>query len=74
MTRVKYTGVTRKGTLRPRRMWPPGEVLEVDNEIASELIKSPDFRWVRTRKRKIKPEEKPEKKLEEEPEKKESEE
>ena len=70
MRRVKYTGVTRKGTLRPRRMWTPGEVLEVDNEIASELIKSPDFRSVRTRRRMIKSEEK----LEEEPDKKESEE
>ena len=41
--KVKYTGLRPQGTLRPRRMWRPGEILDVDDEVAEELIKGPEF-------------------------------
>jgi hypothetical protein len=41
--KVKYAGLRAQGTLRPRRMWRPGEILDVDDKIAEELIKGPEF-------------------------------
>ena len=71
MTRVKYTGVRPMGTMRPRRMWRPGEVLEVEDEVAKELLESRRFTTVRTRRKTIKkPEEEPEEEPEEKTEKK----
>lgn len=49
MKKVKYTGVRPQGTLRPRRMWSPGEVLEVENEVAKDLVEAPGFELVKTR-------------------------
>ena len=43
MRKVKYTGLRPMGTLRPRRMWWPSEVLDVEDEVAEELCKGPDF-------------------------------
>jgi len=43
MRRVKFTGVRPRGTLRPRRMWLPGEVVKVENDVARELLESPGF-------------------------------
>lgn len=54
MKKVRYTGLRRRGTLQPRRMWIPGEILEVEEEVAEELIKSPDFTLVKSKKRKRK--------------------
>ena len=44
MRRVMFTGIRRVGTLRPRRMWSPGEVLEVEDDVAEELGSQPDFK------------------------------
>ena len=48
MKKVKYTGLKRMGTSRPRRMWIPAEILEVE-EGAEELCESPDFTLVKIR-------------------------
>ena len=56
--KVKYTGVRCMGTMRPRRMWTPGEILEVEDELAKELTGSPWFTLVKPmRKKKTKREE-----------------
>jgi len=47
MRRVRFTGIRRVGTLRPRRMWSPGEVLEVEDEVAEELGGQLDFKVLR---------------------------
>ena len=57
MKRVKFTGVRPQGTLRPRRMWSPGEVLEVENEVARVLVEAPGFEMVKTRRTRKKGEE-----------------
>jgi hypothetical protein len=57
MKKVKYTGVRRQGTLRPRRMWSPGEVLEVENEVAKDLVKAPGFEVVKKRRTRSKKDE-----------------
>jgi hypothetical protein len=57
MKKVKYTGVRPQGTLKPRRMWSPGEVLEVENEVAEELVGAPGFELVKTRRTRKKAEE-----------------
>ena len=46
MRRVRYNGLRPMGTLTPRRMWRPGEVLEVDDDVAKELVENPDFKLV----------------------------
>ena len=46
MRRVRYNGLRPMGTLRPRRMWSPGEVLEVDDDVAEELARENDFELV----------------------------
>jgi len=43
MRKVRFSGVRRVGTLRPRRMWSPGEVLEVKDDVAEELKDLPGF-------------------------------
>jgi hypothetical protein len=63
MRRVKFTGISRVGTLRPRRMWSPGEVLEVEDDVAEELNRQPGFEMLRrppTRKKVEEPEKKEE--------------
>ena len=57
MKKVKYTGVRPQGTLKPRRMWYPGEVLEVENEVAEQLVEAPGFELVKTRRTRKKAEE-----------------
>lgn len=57
MKKVKYTGVRPQGTLKPRRMWSPGEVLEVENEVAEQLVEAPDFELVKKRRTRKKAEE-----------------
>lgn len=57
MKKVKYTGVRPQGTLKPRRMWSPGEVLEVENEVARVLVEAPGFELVKTRRTRNKGEE-----------------
>ena len=47
MRRVRFTGIRRVGTLRPRRMWSPGEVLEVEDDVAEELNRLPGFEMLR---------------------------
>lgn len=49
MKRVKFTGVRPQGTLKPRRMWSPGEVLDVEDEVAEVLVEAPGFELVKTR-------------------------
>jgi len=43
MKRIMFSGVNPKGTLRPRRMWSPGDVLEVADDVAEELLGEPGF-------------------------------
>ena len=47
MRKVKYTGLRPMGTLRPRRMWRPGEILEVDDDVAEKLCKGSDFTLIK---------------------------
>jgi len=51
LKRVRFTGPRRKGTLDPRRVWYPGEVIEVDDRVADELAMEPDFIIVKARSR-----------------------
>jgi len=44
MRRVMFTGFRRVGTLRPRRLWSPGEALDVEDDVAEELGSHPDFK------------------------------
>ncbi|MHA1227847.1 MAG: hypothetical protein ACTSPV_13960 [Candidatus Hodarchaeales archaeon] len=57
MRKVKFNGARRVGTLRPRRMWTPGEILEVEDGIAEELTGQPNFILVEEKKRRKKGEE-----------------
>jgi len=52
MKRIRFKGARRKGTLTPRRLWAPGEVLKLDDDVADELAKDPEFQLVKPRKRK----------------------
>ena len=52
MRKVRFTGINQVGTLRPRRMWSPGEVLEVEDDVAEELNRQPGFRMLRRSPRK----------------------
>ena len=47
MRKVRFTGISPVGTLRPRRMWSPGEVLEVEDDVAEELNRQPGFKMLR---------------------------
>lgn len=53
MRRIKFTGIRRIGTLNPRHLWIPGEIMEVNDEAAEMLLRIPGFKAVR-RKRKRK--------------------
>jgi len=52
MKRIRFNGARRKGTLTPRRLWTPGEIVTVDDGAADELVKDPEFQLVRPRKKK----------------------
>lgn len=41
--KVKYTGLWPKGTLHPRPMWWPGDFLDVDDNVAEELLRERGF-------------------------------
>ena len=58
MRKVQYTGLRPKGTITPRIMWRPGDVLELDEELAKEIARDPDFRLLRKPKPKEESEEK----------------
>ena len=45
--KVRFNGIRRLGTLRPRRMWSPGEELEVEDDVAEELADQPGFTILR---------------------------
>jgi len=49
--RIRFKGARRKGTLTPRRLWVPGEVVSLEDSVADELVKDPEFQLVRSRKR-----------------------
>jgi len=46
-------------------MWAPGEILDVEDEVAEELVESPRFTLVRSRRVRRKVKKKSEEKLEE---------
>jgi len=52
LRRIRFSGVRRIGTMNPRHLWRPGEVLEVNDEVAAELLKIPGFEPVKRKKRK----------------------
>ena len=54
MKEVKYEGLRPKGTLRPRRLWRPGEKARVEDEVAEELLSQPGFSVVEKRRRRPK--------------------
>ena len=43
MKKVWFNGVSPKGTFRPRRMWNPGDILEVADDTAEKLLREPGF-------------------------------
>jgi hypothetical protein len=43
MKKIMFNGVSPKGTLRPRRMWSPGEALNVADDVAEELLGEAGF-------------------------------
>jgi hypothetical protein len=43
MKKIKFNGTRRKGTLYPRRIWSPGEIYIVEDDVALELEEDPDF-------------------------------
>lgn len=49
MKRIRFKGARRKGTITPRRLWAPGEVVEVNDDEAETLLRDPDFHAVRGR-------------------------
>ena len=51
MRKVRFKGIRPRGTIVPRRMWRPGEILELDDTVARELTREPDFEIVRRRRR-----------------------
>ncbi len=50
--RIRFKGARWKGTLTPRRLWAPGEVVTVDDCVAEELVRDQEFQLVRSRKSK----------------------
>lgn len=52
MKRIRFKGARRKGTLTPRRLWTPGEVVSLEDDVADELVKDPEFQLVEPRKKK----------------------
>ncbi|MFW6109786.1 MAG: hypothetical protein ACOC6N_04980 [archaeon] len=52
MKKIRYVGKRLKGTLNPRRIWSPGETLELSDTIAVQLVKDPEFIEVIARRRK----------------------
>ena len=54
MPKVQYVGNTRRGTLTPRKMWWPGETMDMAADVAEELVRDPNFRPVKPRKKKQK--------------------
>jgi len=56
MKKVKFGGLRPKGTLNPRRLWRPGETVEVEDDEAEALLRDPEFQQVKTgtRRRRIK--------------------
>jgi len=60
MMKIKYHGIRKKGTANPRRIWTPGETLELQDDVAERLLQDPEFKPVkqkrsRTRKQTKKP-------------------
>jgi hypothetical protein len=41
--KVMFNGVSPKGTLRPRRLWSPGDALDVADDVAGELLGETGF-------------------------------
>jgi len=54
MPKVQYVGNTRRGTLTPRKMWWPGEILEVGPNVAEKLLSHPNFQEIKPEKKKLK--------------------
>ena len=55
--KIRFKGLRPIGTLHPRRLWRPGEIVEVDDDIGKELLKIPGFEKVklkRVRRRSLK--------------------
>jgi hypothetical protein len=48
MKKVKFGGLRPKGTLNPRRLWRPGETVEVEDNEAEALLRDPEFQQVKT--------------------------
>ena len=50
--KIRFKGARRKGTLTPRRLWAPGEVVTVDDGVAEELTRDPEFELLKPKRRK----------------------
>ena len=54
MRKIKYHGIRKKGTANPRRIWTPGEILEVQDDVAEGLLQDPEFKLVKQKRRRTK--------------------
>ena len=52
--KIRYHGVRRKGTTNPRKIWVPSETLEVPDDVAEELLRDPEFKTVKQKRRRNK--------------------
>jgi len=43
MKKVMFNGVSPRGTLKPRRMWTPGDILDVADDVSEALLREPGF-------------------------------
>ena len=51
---VRYEGVHPKGTIKPRRMWYPGDRVKLPIDVAQEVLKESGFVEVKVKRRKKK--------------------
>jgi hypothetical protein len=49
MKKVRFGGLRPRGTLNPRRLWRPGEVVEVSDDEAEALLRDPEFQRVESK-------------------------
>ena len=53
MKKVKFSGLRPRGTLSPRRLWRPGDTVQLEDDVAEALLREPGFSVV-TRRRRLK--------------------
>ena len=51
MKEVKFSGLRPKGTLNPRRLWRPGDTVQLEDDVAETLLREHGFSVVTRRRR-----------------------